>query len=276
MIPPTSIDGTDITGASIDGTDVQEITVDGQTVFTAETLPVAYSNLVGWYPFDSSFYGGANADDVTGLFNPGQSGDSTAYDGTEENSPSFSSNGVTDINAGANSGALDINGGNERINLGGSSGLKPTPDYTVCGWIDPDETSQRKAIWADDPGGDSGASTLSHCRFEVNGNDLSHQFEDSSENNVFNTHSATFTTGSWQFCAVVVDGGNEVRLYAGDPATNEETFSTSRSPGVGTPEIHIGNFHGKTGANAKFDDIRMYDTALSQSQLKNIYDNTEP
>jgi len=35
MIPPTSIDGTDITGATIDGTDVQEINVDGQTVFTA-------------------------------------------------------------------------------------------------------------------------------------------------------------------------------------------------------------------------------------------------
>jgi len=48
MMPPTSIDGTDITGATIDGTDVQEITVDGQTVFSAtpdfldnfETQPV--------------------------------------------------------------------------------------------------------------------------------------------------------------------------------------------------------------------------------------------
>jgi len=35
MIPPTSIDGTDITGATIDGIDVTEITVDGDTVFTA-------------------------------------------------------------------------------------------------------------------------------------------------------------------------------------------------------------------------------------------------
>jgi len=35
MMPPTSIDGTDITGATIDGTEVQEITVDGQTVFSA-------------------------------------------------------------------------------------------------------------------------------------------------------------------------------------------------------------------------------------------------
>jgi len=33
--PPTSIDGTDITGATIDGQEVQEITVDGDTVFTA-------------------------------------------------------------------------------------------------------------------------------------------------------------------------------------------------------------------------------------------------
>jgi hypothetical protein len=33
--PPTSIDGTDITGATIDGQEVQEITIDGQTVFTA-------------------------------------------------------------------------------------------------------------------------------------------------------------------------------------------------------------------------------------------------
>jgi hypothetical protein len=42
MMPPTSLDGTDITGATIDGTDVQEITVDGQTVFTAQApLPDA-------------------------------------------------------------------------------------------------------------------------------------------------------------------------------------------------------------------------------------------
>jgi len=49
MIPPTSIDGTDITGATIDGTDVQEITVDGDTVFTAG---VKIPNVLGYYSFD--------------------------------------------------------------------------------------------------------------------------------------------------------------------------------------------------------------------------------
>jgi len=34
-MPPTSIDGNDITGATIDGEEVQEITVDGQVAYTA-------------------------------------------------------------------------------------------------------------------------------------------------------------------------------------------------------------------------------------------------
>ena len=53
MIPPTSIDGTDITGATIDGTDVTEITVGGDVVFSAEaTLPT--QNLIHRYDFSAS------------------------------------------------------------------------------------------------------------------------------------------------------------------------------------------------------------------------------
>jgi len=45
---PTSIDGTDITGATIDGTDVTEITVDGDVVFSAgPALPT--TNLIHHY-----------------------------------------------------------------------------------------------------------------------------------------------------------------------------------------------------------------------------------
>ena len=41
---PTSIDGTDITGATIDGTDVQEITVDGDVVFSGGFDPLIIDN----------------------------------------------------------------------------------------------------------------------------------------------------------------------------------------------------------------------------------------
>ena len=50
MIPPTSIDGTDITGATIDGTDVQEITVDGDVVFSAGPPVVFTESWEGAYP----------------------------------------------------------------------------------------------------------------------------------------------------------------------------------------------------------------------------------
>jgi len=66
MIPPTSIDGTDITGATIDGTDVQEITVDGQTVFTAQ-VPSS-PNLLSRFEFEQNVtdtVGNINAVDDT-------------------------------------------------------------------------------------------------------------------------------------------------------------------------------------------------------------------
>jgi hypothetical protein len=58
---PTSIDGTDITGATIDGTDVQEITVDGDTVF--EAVPQLPQPDIGHFKADS--LGLANGDPVT-------------------------------------------------------------------------------------------------------------------------------------------------------------------------------------------------------------------
>jgi hypothetical protein len=64
---PTSIDGTDITGATIDGTDVTEITVDGDTVFSpqkivdnfedAPTGPYGTTDTIStYYTGNTSFY----------------------------------------------------------------------------------------------------------------------------------------------------------------------------------------------------------------------------
>jgi hypothetical protein len=51
--PPTSIDGTDITGATIDGQEVQEITIDGQTVFTSEIQFPDSQNIYARYAADN-------------------------------------------------------------------------------------------------------------------------------------------------------------------------------------------------------------------------------
>jgi len=84
---PTSIDGTDITGATIDGTDVQEITVDGDTVFTASDIPDS-ANLHARYDFSNLSLGTTtNVPDETGnghdLVNGSFSGVSVSINGVQ-------------------------------------------------------------------------------------------------------------------------------------------------------------------------------------------------
>jgi len=83
MIPPTSIDGTDITGATIDGTDVQEITVDGDTVFELDQLPT--SNLVHRY---SAKELSLNDNDPVSTFSDAEGSDDLSASG----SPTFKTN----------------------------------------------------------------------------------------------------------------------------------------------------------------------------------------
>jgi len=93
-MPPTSIDGTDITGATIDGTDVQEITVDGDTVFSAApeipasavanydaTQEVSTGNITSITDRVGSFNLSGSATVVSNSINGKQAYD---FDGTEE------------------------------------------------------------------------------------------------------------------------------------------------------------------------------------------------
>jgi len=265
MMPPTSIDGTDITGATIDGTDVQEITVDGQTVFTAETLPVAYSNLVAWYPFDSSFYGGSNADDVTALFNPGQSGDSTAYDGTVNGASFQSSGGVKDINAGANSGGFDFDGLNDEIT--GNIGTPSLP-ITFMAWIKTSDAGKTTDIVGVGQGTDTGdqmgiVNDNGNLKILFFGDDLPDGFSSTIANGSFNHVAGTISDTNIQKGYI---NGTEVGTYTGS-----SDFIGNGVFGIGKHRTDKTNFF-----DGVIDDVRIYDTVLSQSQINQIYQNTQP
>jgi len=113
---PTSIDGTDITGATIDGQDVQEITVDGQTVFSAgptiiddfETQNLnIWSGSIGDYTIDTSTVkvGTASVRYASGGSTNTRIGTSTGIDATPDTGdthqvwirPGNSSNSITTV-----------------------------------------------------------------------------------------------------------------------------------------------------------------------------------
>ena len=93
MIPPTSIDGTDITGVTIDGTDVQEITVDGNVVFTsAPPVPTLPNSVVHRWEVDK--LGLSNGASVGTI--PDQVGNRDLFDG---GSPTYRTNQINGVDA---------------------------------------------------------------------------------------------------------------------------------------------------------------------------------
>jgi hypothetical protein len=256
--PPTSIDGTDITGATIDGQQVEEITIDGQTVFTATELPVAYSNLIAWYPFDSTFYGGANADDVTAIL--GGSGDDTAFDGTVFGSTYLSSGGVTDINTGPNSGAFDFDGVNDRIELGV---VPPVPMTMMCNADYSIDNGFPHLLSAENGTGYNGAAVIQanknvgDTRASADGTN----FISGVSPQGFQHHALVVKSDSFEY---FIDGNSQGSVSQSGIALTKTLRLGSRSGGA------LASNH----MNGKIDDVRIYNTALSQSQISDIVSNT--
>jgi hypothetical protein len=263
--PPTSIDGTDITGATIDGQEVQEITIDGQTVFTATQLPVAYGNLLQWYPFDSSEYGGNNADDVTAIL--GGSGDDTAFNGTVNGATYNSTDGVTDINKGQNSGAFIFNLG-DFIEVNSRAFGN---EFTICAFIKPDTPNNGTMYSARDADGSTPKVIL-----KIREDRQLEFFNQDQSGNAARALAGSYPDNSYTHIAGVRDT-TSTRLFVNGSQIDADTTSLGNFPkpnqratiGVGRTIDVFGEFDGS------IDDLRVYNKALSSSEVSQIVSNTQ-
>jgi len=271
MMPPTSIDGTDITGATIDGTDVQEITVDGQTVFTAgPSLQdiVAPGDLKAWYPFTNN----ANDETRTGglLDNAGITvSDSTDYSATSIDNPTVvSSGGVTDLDAGKNSAAYDFDGSDDHIDIPLTQS-DMAQSGTVMGWVNYDSLQGEQNQLT--PGDDILSVSKQECaigniggRFHGNVFDGAHNISDSGVSISLNTwfHVAMgFSTSSIK---IYVDGDLENTISGTVPRNSGSDFAIGRAD-------NDSNY-----TDGTIDDVRFYEAQLTDSQINQIYENTKP
>jgi len=267
MIPPTSIDGTDITGATIDGTDVTEITVDGQTVFSAapSNLPVAFSDLIAWYPFDSATYGGLEADDVTAII--GGSGDDTAYDGTVDGAIYRSSGGVTDINAGANSGAYEFQ---QNFNSSPNDAIDLPSQYlttgTVSVWVNVDTFDDGELFMI-------GVDPDNFFGFRQSLQEFIVRDRDNHDTTTVGAAS-NMSTNTWHHLVWSVDGST-IRCWIDNQRTNASGPEGLRFDEIGYPYFFQG-FFPDFSLDGHADDLRVYDKVLSDSEVTQIYNNTKP
>jgi len=103
--PPTSIDGTDITGATIDGTEVKEITVDGDTVFTAG-LEIPQTGLL--HDWDLRNVSGSDGDPIGTVTDQQGSDDLTQTTSSKQPTLRTGANGINNLQVARHDGSDDL------------------------------------------------------------------------------------------------------------------------------------------------------------------------
>jgi len=246
MIPPTSIDGTDITGATIDGTDVQEITVDGDTVFELSALP---NSAIHQYKMDEG--SGTVANDAIG-----------SNDGTI-NGASF----VSDSNL---VGGFGLDFDSDTIDLSTDNQLKTDTDWSLAITVDIDNLSHPDAagngvVWA------QSTSTNDRWAFGYNGSNYAARIIGLNGDTTAGT-SVSPNTGQKERIGISYDSSAvSLEWYVNGSDVTSGTISQSIQPDAA--QVIGGDSRGINNVDdIVMDNAVAYDKVLTSSEWQQDYD----
>ena len=215
------------------------------------------TGLVGYWSFDEG--SGTVAED----FSP-----ANANTGTLTNSPTW-----VDGKVGK---ALSFDGTDDWVNIGNSSSLNASTDYTISMWV------------YNSAGSDTYPTLLNRATQATNNGffwiyttgtneaDLNFQYADGT-NFVSTTFSSALTTNTWQHIVFTFDNASKaLKLYI-----NGSQFSTTRTLTGSLPiddgTLYLGTYNG-TATNYSFlgylDEVRIYTSALSAGGVTNLYQSS--
>jgi len=249
---PTSIDGTDITGATIDGTDVQEITVDGQTVFSA-SLQLS-PNLVHRWTFDNADISSSTLTDV--WQNQDLSIPSTANTGVSGASQAYTTNEAVDFNGGRAEAPSKIVDG--------------TTTWSVAFWT---KDINMFGVVAATYGTFSGSPERFFIKFRtVNGQkSLKLSLSNSNTEETLTNADSSYGDGSWRHFVCTFDESNGMEIYQDGNLVNSTSSATTADHSsvftVGDEVLGGDPFQGL------LDDMRIYSKVLTSSEVSNLYNN---
>lgn len=233
------------------------------------TAPLAHSALLLRYSFDDQ--ANPTADSGTGTAAPGTLiGAGSSF--------------VTNTPSGTGY-AFSTNGSNSYVTTGTSAlpdtGTVPTKlnsltTFTITTWVNfaalPATNDRLVSNWLSPAGFDFRIGSVGTSDFQL--------YLTADDQNSVSTINFS-TLNSWVFLAVTYDGTtttNNVRFYTGSTGAAASQFGSTLSNTAGTlgasgSDTQVGGSPATTGdrsPNARFDDVRIYDQALSQSELEAI------
>ncbi len=193
---------------------------------------------------------------------------SDSYDGAEAN--------IT-YNTGKYGGAAVFNGSSSRIALPKLTGL--TADVSVSGWVNlgSTTTSNRIRFIELNTNANGYAGTISVLYRPSDGQWQVRAGNGNSQSFNVLTHTYQLTQSTWyNVCFTRDDSTNVTKFYINGSLQDTETVSVSSSYPSNATGV-IGDLNYSAGLNynwlGEIDQIRIYDTALSSTDVTNIYNN---
>ena len=220
------------------------------------TTVTKQENLVNWWKFDNSY-----ADEVGGV---------TLTQGNEA--------GFSDSNYKLGTHALDLDGVDDHVLSGDGDITDLSGAYTLSCWMRPEATSGTLpgVLNVTAYSGVGGNITTQGCGMTHHAAKVRfyHALTSSQEGYSGGTDSA-IVADRWYFIAQTHDGSNSKYWMAdatdGDAAIAQiSTTDTGGSIRSGLDKIWIG-YTGYAYTNGQFDDVRIYNAALSEAELNEVY-----
>jgi hypothetical protein len=230
---------------------------------------VAPESLVAWYPFRQ----GDGSDATAGI---SAFGDSTDYSATVNGATFKPNGGVTDIATGANSGAFDLDGTDDTLDLG--TVADSNQSLTIMGWVKPDvvnvSTAQRLITKADGLNFQDGSIILDilgdaspRLVFILNGTPNVAKSPTTISPNQYVHLAGRYDFGSGEI-SLFINGQTVATTFAGQaPSLSTQPWRLGEDNPVGNKDELL---------DGTTDGTRIYTAALSDSQINQIYLNTEP
>jgi len=261
-----------------DGSEIAEVrTGAGDVLFSASPIPdsALTQDLVAWYRFED---GDARDYASSSEFPSVTWGDSTAFDGTVDGATFQSSGGVTDFDTGANSGAFEFDGSNDYLEniYPVQSNINGGP-VTVMAWVNVDSYTgttdyYKNQIYAHLNSDNDGQIYL-HLDAPDNAVGMAY-FDGGGQQR--STADGSFTLNTWHHVAGKYDGSSITPYIDGQPS-----FGDSENAATGWkvegPYIGAGfDLKADYYIDGIIDDVRIYNTDLTDQQILDIYNAAEP
>jgi hypothetical protein len=212
--------------------------------------------LVGYWPMDEgtgSSSGASPTADMSGSSNTG-----TWYGTAAGTNSTYYSAGKVGAWAGY------FNGGNNYINVGGGSSIRPVGSITIAGWINPRSFTQYSTVVS------ANSEGYLWGYFSTGGTPNFYIWNSVGSWSSVSSASA-LSTNTWQYLAGTFDG-QYLRIFINGVQTGVTNLGTSGNTiGYVSNNTYIGNYGNFYFFPGAIDEIRIYNRALSATEIQEMY-----